>query len=95
MTRETCPKRLKSTSRGVKTMQFFTFTSWKRVADGDLPEQAVPCLIIRDGQYHLAQQYLGQGDAPLWVIKASYYRCRPTDIWMKLPMEKDVCALFD
>ena len=68
---------------------------WHRVADGDLPEQAVPCLIIRDGQYHIAQHYIGQGDAPLWVIKASYYRCRPTDLWTELPMEKDVCALFD
>lgn len=74
-------------------MQFFT--SWKRVADGNLPEQGVPCLIIKDGYYRVAQFYVWRTDKPMWVIDGHTYECSPFDLWMELPMEKEICALFD
>lgn len=72
-------------------MQFFT--SWKRVADGDLPEHGASCLIIRNGVYKVVL-FLRKPD-PMWVIDMRTWVCEASDLWMELPLEKDVCALFD
>ena len=68
---------------------------WHRVADGDLPEQGALCLIIKDGYYEVAQLYVWTSDKPMWLINGMTYECSPFDLWTELPMEKEVCALFD
>lgn len=60
-----------------------------------LPEQGVPCLIIKDGYYRVAQFYVWKNDKMVWVIDGHTYDCSAEDIWAALPMEKDICALFN
>ena len=71
-------------------MQFFT--SWNRFCD-NAPEHGASCLIIRNGVYKVVT-FLRKPD-PMWVIDMHTSVCEASDLWMELPPEKDICALFD